>query len=73
MSEPRIRTSLEPHLGRSSSGESDPITRLATNAYRQGRGVWLSAKDLEAMPWPERELILNQGRKKYRGKFGAER
>lgn len=73
MSEPRIRTSLEPHLGRSSAGGGDTITRLASEAYRKGRGVWLSAQDLEAMPWQERELILSQARRKYRGKFGVER
>lgn len=71
MSEPRIRSSLAPHIG-NSANDCDAINRLATTAYRKGRGVWLSKDDLEAMPWPERELIINQARKKYRGKFGAE-
>lgn len=36
------------------------IEQLATEVYRQGRGVYFSPKDLASMPWPTRDLIESE-------------
>lgn len=62
--EHRVRTSLQPHLGRSPS-DPDVVERLACDAYHQGRGVYFTEEQLAAMPWQSRELIESEARRYY--------
>ena len=57
-----IRTSLQPHIGRS---PTDPATidRLAVEVYRQGRGIYFSPEQLKQMNWTTRDLIEGEARR----------
>ena len=62
--EHRVRTSLQPHLGRSAS-DPDVIERLASRAYHESGGVYFTPEQLERMPWQSRDLILSEARRIY--------
>lgn len=65
--ETRVRTSLQSHLGRSAS-DPDVVERLAAEAYHQGRGVFFTEEQLEAMPEYSRLLIESEARRCYGGR-----
>jgi hypothetical protein len=65
-----VRTSLQSHLGRSAS-DPDVVSRLAADAYHQGRGVFFTAEQLAAMPWQSRSLIESEARRYYGPKRGG--
>lgn len=62
--EHRVRTSLQPHLGRSPS-DPDAIERLAHRAFHETGGVYFTAEQLKAMPWQARELIESEAARLY--------
>lgn len=65
--EHRVRTSLAPHLGKSSS-DIDGVRDMARDVWREGRGVMFFPEQLDAMPWQARELIVAEAKRLYGSK-----
>ena len=62
--DPRIHTSLAPHVGRSATGE-EVVRDMAATVYHQDRGVMFFREDIDRMPWAARDLIEAEARRLY--------
>lgn len=60
----RIRTSLERHVGEAATSEGD-LLRKAAAVFAQGRGIYFTPAQLNAMPEYSRRLIEAEAKRLY--------